>query len=101
MGRIYRRTSGYTVYRRQEVELGCDRYDGVRRARGKIRRQATEMIRMRRVIFIIIYVSFFAPPLQAQSDFYKGKQMKIVVGASASAASDLYARVVAHHLPKH
>ena len=26
--------------------------------------------------------------------------MKIVVGASAGAASDLYARVVANHLPK-
>src|SRR4026207_994986 len=36
----------------------------------------------------------------AQSDFFKGKQMKIVVGASAGAASDLYARVVASHLPK-
>src|SRR6185503_4952256 len=35
----------------------------------------------------------------AQSDFFKGKQMKIVVGASAGAASDLYARVVAHRLP--
>ena len=55
---------------------------------------------MRRVIFLIVYVSLFTPPLQAQSDFYKGKQMKIVVGASAGAASDLYARVVAHHLPK-
>ena len=37
----------------------------------------------------------------AQSDFFKGKQMKIVVGASAGAASDLYARVVANYLPKH
>ena len=37
---------------------------------------------------------------QAQSDFYKGKQLKIVVGASAGAASDLYARAVAQHLPK-
>ena len=55
---------------------------------------------MRRVIFLIVYVSCFTPPLQAQSDFYKGKQMKIVVGASTGAASDLYARVVAHHLPK-
>ncbi|HJU60598.1 MAG TPA: tripartite tricarboxylate transporter substrate-binding protein [Candidatus Binatia bacterium] len=55
---------------------------------------------MRRVIFIMIYVSCFTPPLHAQSDFYKGKQIKVVVGASAGAASDLYARVVAHHLPK-
>src|SRR5262249_41911454 len=101
MGRVYRSTSGYTVYRRQEVELGCDRYDGARHARGKICQQAAEMIGMRRVIFLIIYVSCFARPLQAQSDFYKGKQIKIVVGASAGAASDLYARVVAHHLPKH
>src|SRR5256885_3162884 len=38
--------------------------------------------------------------LEAQSDFYQGKQIKIVVGASAGAASDLYARVVAQHLPK-
>lgn len=55
---------------------------------------------MRRVIFLIVYVGCFTPPLQAQSDFYKGKQMKIVVGASTGAASDLYARVVAHYLPK-
>jgi tripartite-type tricarboxylate transporter receptor subunit TctC len=38
--------------------------------------------------------------VSAQSDFFKGKQMKIVVGASAGAASDLYARAVASHLPK-
>ena len=44
---------------------------------------------MRRVIFLIIYIGCFAPPLQAQCDFYKGKQMKIIVGASTGAASDL------------
>jgi tripartite-type tricarboxylate transporter receptor subunit TctC len=42
----------------------------------------------------------FASRLDAQSDFYQGKQIKIVVGASAGAASDLYARMVASHLPK-
>src|SRR5437870_507290 len=55
---------------------------------------------MKRMIFLIVCVSWFSSPLQAQNDFYKGKQMKIVVGASTGAASDLYARVVAHHLPK-
>jgi tripartite-type tricarboxylate transporter receptor subunit TctC len=55
---------------------------------------------MKRVIFAIVCLHFLAPSLHAQSDFYKGKQIKIVVGASAGAASDLYARVVAHHLPK-
>ena len=42
----------------------------------------------------------FAARLDAQTDFYQGKQIKIVVGASAGAASDLYARMVASHLPK-
>jgi tripartite-type tricarboxylate transporter receptor subunit TctC len=55
---------------------------------------------MKRVIFTIVCLHFLALSLHAQSDFYKGKQIKIVVGASAGAASDLYARVVAHHLPK-
>lgn len=55
---------------------------------------------MRGVWIAFGLIAFFAPRSEAQSDFYKGKQLKIVVGASAGAASDLYARVVAHHLPK-
>lgn len=47
----------------------------------------------------VFFLLLLALRLDAQTDFYKGKQMKIVVGASAGAASDLYARVVAHHLP--
>lgn len=50
--------------------------------------------------FILSAILFWTSAAQAQSDFYKGKQMRIVVGASAGAASDLYARVVAQHLPK-
>ena len=46
------------------------------------------------IFFILIHVA----SAEAQSDFFKGKQMRIVVGASAGAASDLYARVVAQHL---
>jgi len=52
------------------------------------------------VRLIVFSVGLLASQLEAQSDFYKGKQIKIVVGASAGAASDLYARVVAQHLPK-
>jgi tripartite-type tricarboxylate transporter receptor subunit TctC len=52
------------------------------------------------VRLIVCSVVLLASQLEAQSDFYKGKQIKIVVGASAGAASDLYARVVAQHLPK-
>ncbi|MEA2659760.1 MAG: hypothetical protein QOF64_2356 [Candidatus Binatota bacterium] len=53
-----------------------------------------------RNLLLIISIMLFSGRLEAQSDFYKGKQIKIVVGASAGAASDLYARAVAQHLPK-
>ncbi len=55
---------------------------------------------MRNLLFLLFFVLIHASSGQAQSDFFKGKQMKIVVGASAGAASDLYARVVANFLPK-
>jgi tripartite-type tricarboxylate transporter receptor subunit TctC len=55
---------------------------------------------MGKVILFLFACTSFIPNVEAQSDFYKGKQIKIVVGASAGAASDLYARVVATHLPK-
>lgn len=55
---------------------------------------------MSRAIFVLSAILFWISAGHAQSDFYKGKQMRIVVGASAGAASDLYARVVAQHLPK-
>ena len=55
---------------------------------------------MNRAFFIVLLIILQASAVEGQSDFFKGKQMKIVVGASAGAASDLYARVVAAHLPK-
>ncbi|HUC99041.1 MAG TPA: tripartite tricarboxylate transporter substrate-binding protein, partial [Candidatus Polarisedimenticolaceae bacterium] len=56
---------------------------------------------MQTALLIILLLLFGPTKISAQSDFFKGKQMKIVVGASAGAASDLYARVVANLLPKH
>lgn len=55
---------------------------------------------MARILFFLLFVLIRVAAVEAQSDFYRGKQMKIIVGASAGAASDLYARVVANHLPK-
>ena len=55
---------------------------------------------MRFYVVVVCAVIFLGSRLEAQSDFYQGKQIKIVVGASAGAASDLYARAVAQHLPK-
>jgi tripartite-type tricarboxylate transporter receptor subunit TctC len=55
---------------------------------------------MRNLLFLLFFILIHASSVPAQNDFFKGKQMKIVVGASAGAASDLYARVVANFLPK-
>ena len=55
---------------------------------------------MRFYLVVVCAIILLGSRLEAQSDFYQGKQIKIVVGASAGAASDLYARVVAQHLPK-
>jgi tripartite-type tricarboxylate transporter receptor subunit TctC len=52
------------------------------------------------LIILLLLLLIDRSGVSAQSDFFKGKQIKIVVGASAGAASDLYARVVANHLPK-
>ena len=56
---------------------------------------------MQRVWLVLLLLILWFSSAIAQSDFYKTKQVKIVVGASVGAASDLYARVVATHLPKH
>jgi tripartite-type tricarboxylate transporter receptor subunit TctC len=56
---------------------------------------------MRKALLVLLVFILCAPELQAQNDFYKGKTTKVIVGASSGAASDLYARVVAQHLPKH
>ncbi|HWP24246.1 MAG TPA: tripartite tricarboxylate transporter substrate-binding protein [Candidatus Binatia bacterium] len=55
---------------------------------------------MNRAIFVLSAMLLWTAAGHAQSDFYKGKQIRMVVGASAGAASDLYARVVVQHLPK-
>src|SRR5438034_11301561 len=55
---------------------------------------------MRTALLLLFICALSMSIVEAQTDFYKGKQMKIIVGASAGAASDLYARVVANHFPK-
>ena len=50
---------------------------------------------------VLLFVLTLGPSTAAaQSDFFAGKQIRIIVGASSGAASDLYARVVANYLPK-
>jgi tripartite-type tricarboxylate transporter receptor subunit TctC len=38
---------------------------------------------------------------QSVEDFYRGRSMRLVVAAAPGGGADLYARVVARHLPKH
>ncbi len=56
---------------------------------------------MKKTIFFLFVFFLAVSRAEAQTDFYKGKQVKIVVGAAAGAVSDLYARTVAQYLPKH
>jgi len=51
----------------------------------------------------LIATSFvgWAPPAYAQSDFYAGKTIRLVVGASAGGGYDLYARAIAPFLSAH
>jgi tripartite-type tricarboxylate transporter receptor subunit TctC len=43
----------------------------------------------------------FATPAKAQDSFYKGKTVRIIVGASAGGGYDTYSRTIARHLGKH
>jgi tripartite-type tricarboxylate transporter receptor subunit TctC len=55
---------------------------------------------MNLLLVLLFFLTLLPSTAAAQSDFFRGKQIRIIVGASAGAASDLYARVVANYLPK-
>jgi tripartite-type tricarboxylate transporter receptor subunit TctC len=52
-------------------------------------------------ITALLLVLAFSGPVQAQSDFFKGKQIKIVVGFTAGGIIDLWARLYTQHLGKY
>ncbi len=59
---------------------------------------------MRTIAIALLGVfALFATPANAQSvqQFYKGRQVALVVGSSPTGAYDPYARLVARYLPKH
>ena len=61
---------------------------------------------MKRVFFYPIAILFLAANLapsaaSAQDAFYKGKTVRIIVGASAGGGYDTYARTIARHIGKH
>jgi tripartite-type tricarboxylate transporter receptor subunit TctC len=56
-----------------------------------------------RFIFaLFLFLSFYTFPVGAQSDpFYKGKQIRIIVGLSSGGGYDRAARMLARHIVKH
>lgn len=56
---------------------------------------------MKRVIFVLLIFLGWSPHLQAQAPFYEGKTISIVVGTKAGDVYDLYARLLAYHMPKY
>jgi tripartite-type tricarboxylate transporter receptor subunit TctC len=56
---------------------------------------------MKTMLTALLLILAWAPFCQAQSNFYQGKNITMVVGTSAGSAYDAYARLIAHHLGKH
>ena len=61
---------------------------------------------MRRYFFHLAILAALLPPSaalaqDAVAQFYKGKQITVIVGSSAGGGYDIYARLLARHLPKH
>ena len=55
----------------------------------------------RLVAAVSLVLLLFATPAKAQDSFYKGKTVRIIVGASAGGGYDTYSRTIARHIGKH
>ena len=56
---------------------------------------------MNRTIFGLLFLLAWNSSLQAQTLFYQGKTMKLVVGSSAGSTYDQYGRLIAPYMGKH
>ena len=56
-----------------------------------------------RLSLLAAFAALAIPPAAADpiEDFYKGKQITLIVGSPAGGIYDIYARALARHLPKH
>lgn len=55
---------------------------------------------MKRTLLVLSFV-FWASGLEAQTPFYQGKTLTVIVGTKAGDVYDLYARLLAEHMVKH
>ena len=51
--------------------------------------------------YVFLVLSLWAASVSAQDGFYKGKAVRIIVGASAGGGYDTYSRTIARHMGKH
>jgi len=52
-------------------------------------------------VVAVISLVLFAKPATAQESYYKGRTVRIIVGASAGGGYDTYSRTIARHIGKH
>lgn len=50
---------------------------------------------------VVVFLLLASPPARAQDAFYRGKSIRIIVGASAGGGYDTYSRTIARHMGKH
>ena len=50
---------------------------------------------------LVLLVALAAAPVRAQTPFYQGKTITIIVGTKAGDAYDLYPRMLAEFMPKY
>src|SRR5499426_2739965 len=55
----------------------------------------------RLIAAVSLVLLLFATPAKAQDSFYKGRTVRIIVGASAGGGYDTYSRTIARHMGKH
>ena len=56
---------------------------------------------MRRVVFFLLLLVVWTSTVEAQTPFYQGKTVTIIVGTKAGDVYDLYPRLIAEFLPKY
>jgi tripartite-type tricarboxylate transporter receptor subunit TctC len=50
---------------------------------------------------VVVFLLLASAPARAQDAFYRGKSVRIIVGASAGGGYDTYSRTIARHMGKH
>src|SRR3972149_7449951 len=56
---------------------------------------------MKKIFCTLFFILLWSAHLQAQAPFFQGKTVSIVVGTKAGDVYDLYARLLAQHMPKY